>query len=108
MIVVKVEIWSAVTGQKTELARVVIDNIGGTTHLGNYRARSLKGRDEEALDKAMLRIQSTGTQREGKVIGHPRLREHVWNLVAKSLSAMGYGKATAQKIVQSTTLDETQ
>ena len=92
MIVVRVELWSAVTGEKTEIARAVIDNIGGTDRQGDYRARSLRGRSAEALDRALLRINTTGTQREGKVCGHARLSEHVWNLVAKALSSMGYGQ----------------
>lgn len=92
MIVVKVELWSAVNGQKTELARMVIDNIGGTENTGDYRCRTLRGRSEQALGKAMLYIAArSSVTREGKVLGHARLREHVWNLVAKALSGMGYG-----------------
>lgn len=92
MIVIRVELWSAVSGQKSELARMVIDNIGGTNHLGDYRCRTLRGRCEEALDRALLTMATTGTQREGRITGHPRLREHVWNLVAKALTGMGYGQ----------------
>ena len=92
MIVVRVELWSAVNGQKTELARMVIDNIGGTVQRGDYRTRTLRGRSEEALDRALMSMDTTGTQREGKVLGHARLREHVWNLVGKALSGMGYGR----------------
>lgn len=88
MIVVKVELWSAITGQKQELARMLIDNVGGTMQLGDYRARSLRGRDEQALDAAMIKGSFT---REGRVDRHPRLREHAWNLVAKALLAMKYG-----------------
>lgn len=88
MIVVRVELWSAVNGEVSELARMTIDNIGGTQQLGDYRTRTLRGRSREALDKALL---ATTVQREGKVLQHPRLREHVWNLVAKALSAMHYG-----------------
>lgn len=94
MIVIRVELWSAVNGQKTELARMVIDNVGGTTNLGDYRCRTLRGRSKEALDNALFAACTSphgGTQREGKVTGHPRLREHVWNLVAKALTSMGYG-----------------
>jgi len=92
MIIVRVELWSAVTGEQTELARMAIDNIGGNANLGDYRARTLRGRSVEALDRALLNIQSTGVQREGRVLRHPRLREHVWNLVAKALANMGYGQ----------------
>ena len=93
MIVVRVELWSAVNGEKTELARMVVDNIGGTSTRGNYRCRTLKGRSKAALDGALCAAirGGKGTQRESQVIGHPRLREHVWNLVAKCLAAMDYG-----------------
>lgn len=97
MIVIRVELWSAVSGQKSELARMVIDNIGGTNHTGDYRCRTLRGRSEEALDRALLNMGTTGTQREGRVMGHPRLREHVWNLVAKALTGMGYGLAKGDR-----------
>jgi hypothetical protein len=90
MIVVRVELWSAITGERTEIARAVIDNIGGTEQLGDYRARSLRGRSRAALDAAWA---GKAVVREGEVRGHPRLREHVWNLVAKALASMGYGSA---------------
>jgi hypothetical protein len=92
MIVIRVELWSAITGQKTELARMVIDNIGGTSTLGNYRVRTLRGRCAAALDRSMAKIATTGTQREGRVISYPRERVHVWNLVAKALTTIGYGE----------------
>lgn len=90
MIVVRVELWSAIDGSVSELARMTIDNIGVSPNqqLGTYRTRTLRGRSAEALHKAML---AQTVQREGKVIDHPRLREHVWNLVAKALTGLGYG-----------------
>lgn len=89
MLVVKVELWSALTGQKTELARMVVDNVGGTPEHGDYRVRTLRGRNERALDRAMAHPMTI--TREGAVKKHPRLREHVWNLVAKALRSTGYG-----------------
>ncbi len=91
MIVVRVELWSAITGEKTELARMVIDNIGGDTQQGDYRCRTLRGRSAAALDRSQNSIKPGNVTREGRVFGHPRLREHVWNLVAKALLGMGYG-----------------
>ena len=89
MIVVRVELWSAISGKRTELARMTLDNIGGTESSGDYRVRTLRGRSEEQLHRAMI----LGTvQREGRVMGHARLALHVWNLVAKALIAMGYGQ----------------
>lgn len=89
VIIVRVELWSAVTGQVSELARMSIDNIGGDIRHGDYRVRTLRGRSKEALDKALI---SNNVQREGKVIRHARLSEHVWNLVAKALANTGYGE----------------
>lgn len=84
MIVVKVELHSAITGQVTELARMVIDNIGGTRTKGDYRCRAYrKGSPLHPLKRNIIR--------EGQVDGHRRLAEPVWNLVAKALGKMGYG-----------------
>jgi hypothetical protein len=81
MIVVRVELHSAITHKVTEIARMCIDNIGGTRNSGDYRVRTMRGRDEEALDKQTV-------QREGRVLGHPRLTSHVWRLVSKALKAV--------------------
>jgi hypothetical protein len=94
MIVVKVELHSAVTGRTTELARAIIHNVGGNTTYGNYEAFTCRGRSAADLSRSMKAI-FTGEQQavhRGKVENHPRLSQHVWNLVAKSLTAMGYGK----------------
>lgn len=102
MIIVRVELWSAVNGEKTELARMIIDNIGGTAQRGDYRCRTLRGRSAEALNAAMTRLnkgQGGAITREGKVVGHARLAEHVWNLVAKALSGMGYGQNGGNKLM---------
>lgn len=88
MIVVRVELHSAVTGKVTELARAHIANIGGTNTLGDYSITTLRGRSAADLDRRV-------PQRSGKVSGHPRLSEHVWHLVAKALTSVGYGKARA-------------
>ncbi len=84
MIVVRVELWSAITGEKTELARMHIANIGRTETIGNYNAATLRGRSSADLDR-------NSVQRKCQILGHPRLSQHVWNLVAKALSGMGYG-----------------
>lgn len=84
MIVVKVELWSAVTGRKTEIARMEIANDGqGTKTRGNYLVRTLKGRSTEALAKGV-------TQRTGEIQNWPRLSKHVWNLVAAALDKLHY------------------
>lgn len=90
MIVVRVELHSAITGERKELARMVIDNIGGSNVLGDYRVRTLRGISRRALNiNAAWKLQHI--TRESSVIGHPRLRDHVWHLVAKALKAVHYG-----------------
>ncbi len=89
MIIVRVELHSAIDGQKTELARMMIDNVGGTPTIGNYRCRTYRGRSAEDLDRAMF---TDSVTREGSVEGHRRLDLHVWHLVSKALQAMRYGQ----------------
>ena len=90
MIVVRVELHSAITGKVEELARMVINKTGGTHTIRDYRARALRGRSRAALDRAWdFQLKPT---REGHVYGHSRLALHVWHLVAKALSSMEYGK----------------
>lgn len=83
MIVVRVELHSAITGKVSELARMHICNVGGTATKGDYHCETLRGRSKADLDK---RVQ----QRVGNVMNYPRLAIHVWHLVARSLVAMGY------------------
>jgi hypothetical protein len=84
MIVVQVTLLSAVDGSARELARMHICNEGGDANLGDYGVEVLRGRSTEDFARRIV-------QRRGEVLRHPRLREHVWNLVAKALSGMGYG-----------------
>jgi hypothetical protein len=88
MIIVRVELLSAITGNTQELARMHICNEGGTNTKGDYGVYTLRGRDKEALDASW---RGNGFTRQGKVLGHPRLSEHVWHLVGKALSSVGYG-----------------
>lgn len=90
MIVVRVELHSAVTGRVTELARATLCNTGeGSATTGHYTVASLRGRDRAALDLAQRTDRAT---RRGEVRDWPRLRLHVWNLVAEGLGSMGYGR----------------
>lgn len=86
MIVVRVELHSAITGRATEFARMIIANDGsGTGPIGHYLATTLRGRSREALDRRVV-------QRSAGIRDWPRQRLHVWNLVATALTAMGYGR----------------
>lgn len=94
MIVVRVELWSAITGKRSEIARAVIHNTGGTKTKGDYGVVTMRGRDAETLEANMWAVLKGEAKpvHQGEVKGHARLREHVLNLVAKGLAAAGYGK----------------
>ena len=87
MIVVTVELWSAITGSKTQLARMHICNDGEASsqnhRIGDYIGTVFRGRDAVALAKGSV-------QKTGAVKGYRRLDLHVWNLVARMLAGMGY------------------
>lgn len=87
MIIVKVELWSAVTGKKTELARMEICNSGTNliSSKGNYHAATLVGRSTEAFNQRRI-------SKSTFIEDWPRQARHVWNLVATALTEMGYGK----------------
>lgn len=100
MIVVRFELWSAITGKRTELARMMIANrdVSEDGKKADYECFTYRGRSEKALHQSMTdhlaRGYKSGITRKGKVLAHPRLAEHVWNLVAKALAGMGYGSKT--------------
>lgn len=82
MIVVRVELWSAQTGKKTELARMHITNIGdGTKTHGNYLGKIFRGRSKKALDK--LTVSKTA-----EINNWPKQQKHVWKLVQEMLTKM--------------------
>lgn len=86
MIVVRVELHSAITGKVTELARMAICNDGsGSARVGNYTGESFVGRDKDALDRRTV-------SKRGSVRNWRRLDFHVWNLVRRMLEDMGYTK----------------
>lgn len=81
MIVVKVELHSVITGQVSEIGRMLVCNEGGTNTLGDYGVY-------------LLRRNSKKVQRRGEVKNHPRLGHSVWRLVAKALRSI-LGEETA-------------
>ena len=83
MIIVRVELHSAITGQVTELARMDICNIGGSAERGDYQGRVYRGRDTAALDRRQVHKTAT-------LHAYPRLSLHVWNLVGLMLTNLGY------------------
>lgn len=67
-----------------------ICNSGTSGEVRDYTVETLRGRSSEELNKRV-------GQRRGRVIGHLAAREHVWNLVAKALAGVGYGKKAEQE-----------
>jgi hypothetical protein len=93
MLVVRVELHSAVTGKTTEIARALIYNDGGgDSDHGNYKAFTFKGRDGVAWTREHIHkaLNAKKTLRDGVVMNYPRKSLHVWNLVYRALKGMGY------------------
>lgn len=88
VIVIRVELWSAITGKQTELARMAIYNESGDGNSRDYSGKTYRGRDKKTLIQSM--INDTVTKR-GEVLRHPAEKQHIWNLVSKMLNNMGYG-----------------
>jgi len=89
MLVVRVELHSAVTGKVTEIARMLLFNDGtGTRDTGNYKGKVVRGDTEEHMAPAV--IYQRKSLREGEVKDYPRLKLHVWNLVTRMLTSMKY------------------
>lgn len=75
MILVKIELHSAVTGKMTELGRLKIVNDGtGTKDRGNYNVTKI-GKNGRVLSGA-------------RVEDHPRLSRSIFNLIRKALEAL--------------------
>ena len=87
MIIVRVELHSAVDGSVRELARMYITNVGGTHTLRDYKVQTLRGRSKEQLDQAARERSYT---HQGEVVKHRSLALHVWHLVGKALKRIGY------------------
>lgn len=84
MLIVRVELVSAITGKVTEIAKMRIANTGtGTPERGIYTGAAVKkGSPIPYLPKHVMRY--------GEVFDYPRKSTHVWNLVARMLKAMEY------------------
>lgn len=84
MIVVRIELWSAITGEKTKLAEMKIGNVtdDDSPHKG-YNVCDYKG-------WVMRKPDFQKVTREGIVKGHRRNDLTVWHLLAKMLKNMGY------------------
>lgn len=90
MLVVRVELHSAITGLVSQIAVMKLWNTGGgTPSRGDYKAEVIKGRIDLPGTLSGYRTQGK-VLRTGCVADYPRKNKHVWNLVARMLTAMGY------------------
>lgn len=92
MIVVRVELHSAIDGRVEDLGSVVIWNDGtGDRTTGNYEAVSLRrGADVYKSMRRYFRDRTKTAVRSGQVTGHKRLNRPVLELVRKALESMEY------------------
>jgi hypothetical protein len=91
MLVVRVELHSAITGKKSEIARMIIANDGsGTGGRGNYWGRAAKGRIEGDTMIPVAIMHPVRMMRHAFVTDYPRRSKHVWHLVARMLKAMDF------------------
>lgn len=91
MIVAEIKLHSAVDGRTEDLGTLIVDNVGGTRTKGDYRCRMFRKGDAERVGGVRHLIGKAKPTREGRVDGHARLAEPVHNLIAKALTACGYG-----------------
>ena len=84
MIVLKLELHSAITGKVTEIGRTIIANDGqGSAKRGNYICKvARKQKDGTTYDNKRT---WTDPIRQGEVKDYPRLSYNVWRLVIRSL-----------------------
>lgn len=84
MIIVRVELLSAITGKTTELARMhIINDESGNDNSRNYKGISFRGRD-----KSMLNLGTV--QKEASLKNWKSKQFHIWNLVRAMLTNLGY------------------
>lgn len=86
MLVLKLELHSAITGKVTEIGRTIIANDGtGNAENGNYICKvARKQRDGTEYRNAEIWKKSL---RLGSVKNHKRKQQNVWRLVIKALNS---------------------
>jgi hypothetical protein len=83
MIVVKVELHSAITGRVTELGRMIVANVGGTRKRGDYKVKV--GRKRAGGEPIPNEDVWAKPQRTGSVKDYPRLSYNVWRLISRAI-----------------------
>lgn len=91
MIVVKIELHSAITGAVSEIGRMEICNDGSSENrqVGHY-----DGTAHESDFSGVVRRKPDFkvTTRRGRVTNYRRLDKPIWSLVARMLASMNYDK----------------
>lgn len=82
MLVLKLELHSACTGEIKEIGRTIIANVGGTNEKGDYICKV--GRKRDSFDNKDVWKEPLRT---GDVKNYPRLSYNVWRLVIRALKS---------------------
>lgn len=83
MLVVKIELHSAITGKVSEIGRMNIGNVGGDTERGDYEVQVLR----RGNTKDGWALKASEITRTGEVKDYPRLAYNVWRLVFRALKS---------------------
>ena len=89
MLVVKVELWSAVTGKVSELGRMYLAN-DGSLHgsRGSYDIKvARRGSKQPQSIRQFKGWGSIKTTRTGRVENYPRASYNVWRLITRALKS---------------------
>ncbi len=86
MIIVTIDLVSALTGNVTTLGRMVIANDGTEKdpNKGNY-IFGVKRKD--MIEQHNLVPVAAHTSRSGRIVGHPRKSDVIWKLILRCLKA---------------------
>lgn len=80
MLVIRIELHSAITKKITVIGEMIVHNVGGTASKGNYEV--CVGRKNHVGNLKKIFHEPL---RRGKVQNHPRKSQNVWRLVTKAL-----------------------
>lgn len=84
MLLIRIELWSARTGQRKELGCAAISNVGGSRSRGNYGIELHRSFDRLKARKKPWRT--------GRVTAFPRLSLGPWDLLMRGLLSCIYDR----------------
>lgn len=87
MIVVKVELHSAIDGTVEEIGRMYVCNTGGTSDRGNYTAAVCRRNTSQLPQPLAPNLNAPQPTRHGKVSNYPRNSYNMWRLISRALKA---------------------